>query len=181
MLLRIFAQRIAIKVLTHYNFIETHYYPISHMQLILNLPPYTDARIKKNNEGLFIFDILRRKYVALTPEEWVRQNFINYLIKFKGYSPTLMNNEVKLTLNGMTRRCDSILYSQNMLPKMIIEYKSPNIKITQKVFDQISRYNIILKVDYLIITNGLEHYCCQIDYKKNSYIFLEDIPHYNTL
>ncbi len=151
------------------------------MKIELNLPPYTEARIKKNEDGLFIFDVLRRKYVSLTPEEWVRQNFINYLIKFKGYSPTLMNNEVKLSLNGMTRRCDSILYSQNMQPKMIIEYKAPNIRITQKVFDQICRYNMTLKVDYLIISNGMEHFCCRIDYENSSYVFLEDIPNYNEL
>lgn len=151
------------------------------MKIELNLPPYTEARIKKNEDGLFIFDVLRRKYVSLTPEEWVRQNFINYLIKFKGYSPTLMNNEVKLSLNGMNRRCDSILYSQNMQPKMIIEYKAPNIRITQKVFDQICRYNMTLKVDYLIISNGMEHFCCRIDYENSSYVFLEDIPNYNEL
>ncbi|MBQ8737773.1 MAG: type I restriction enzyme HsdR N-terminal domain-containing protein [Bacteroidaceae bacterium] len=151
------------------------------MKIELNLPPYTEARIKKNEDGLFIFDVLRRKYVSLTPEEWVRQNFINYLIKFKGYSPTLMNNEVKLSLNGMTRRCDSILYSQNMQPKMIIEYKAPNIRITQKVFDQICRYNMTLKVGYLIISNGMEHFCCRIDYENSSYVFLEDIPNYNEL
>lgn len=151
------------------------------MKIELNLPPYTEARIKKNEDGLFIFDVLRRKYVSLTPEEWVRQNFINYLIKFKGYSPTLMNNEVKLSLNGMTRRCDSILYSQNMQPKMIIEYKAPNIRITQKVFDQICRYNMTLKVNYLIISNGMEHFCCRIDYENSSYVFLEDIPNYNEL
>lgn len=146
----------------------------------LNLPTYTPKT--RNSEGREqIFDILRNKFVALTPEEWVRQNFINFLINHKGYSPILMANEVQLTLNGMSRRCDTVLYCQSMRPRMIIEYKAPHINITQKVFDQICRYNIVMKVEYLIVSNGLQHYCCRVDYENNTYAFLQDIPDYASL
>lgn len=147
----------------------------------LNLPTY-QANIKKIGGTIKILDILRRKFVALTPEEWVRQNFIHYLISHKGYSPTLMANEVSVTLNGMSRRCDSVLYRrEGLVPRMIIEYKRPDVVITQKVFDQICRYNMVLQADYLIVSNGINHYCCHIDYTKNGYTFLEDIPAYNEL
>lgn len=146
----------------------------------LNLPQFT-PKTKVADGKRQIFDLLRNKFVALTPEEWVRQNFINFLINHKGYSHILMANEVQLTLNGMSRRCDTVLYRQNMQPRMIIEYKAPHIGITQKVFDQICRYNIVMKVEYLIVSNGLQHYCCRVDYENNSYTFLQDIPDYASL
>ncbi|MCR5312252.1 MAG: type I restriction enzyme HsdR N-terminal domain-containing protein [Bacteroidaceae bacterium] len=146
----------------------------------LNLPPF-EANIKKINGMVKIMDVLRKKFVALTPEEWVRQHFIHYLIEHKGYSSTLMANEVSLSLNGMSRRCDSVLYNRDMTPLMIIEYKAPSIEITQKVFNQISRYNIVLQVKYLVISNGLKHYCCKLDYEKGQYIFLENLPSYDQL
>ncbi|MBQ9362736.1 MAG: type I restriction enzyme HsdR N-terminal domain-containing protein [Bacteroidaceae bacterium] len=146
-----------------------------------NLPVY-QANIKTTHGTTKIFDILRRKFVTLTPEEWVRQNFVHYLIDHKGYSPTLMANEVSLTLNGMTRRCDTVLYTQEGLrPRMIIEYKRPDVEITQRVFNQICRYNMVLQVQYLIVSNGLHHYCCRMDYEKQGYVFLEDIPAYGEL
>ena len=147
----------------------------------LNLPAYP-AKIKTIDGSVKIFDTLRRKFVALTPEEWVRQNFVHYLMEHKGYSPTLMTNEVTVTLNGMTRRCDTVLYAQEgMVPRMIIEYKRPDVEITQRVFDQICRYNMVLQVKYLIVSNGLKHYCCLLDYEKNGYVFLKDIPMYKDL
>lgn len=146
----------------------------------LNLPQFT-PKTKVADGKRQIFDLLRNKFVALTPEEWVRQNFINFLINHKGYSPILMANEVQLTLNGMSRRCDTVLYDQSLRPRMIIEYKAPHISITQKVFDQICRYNIVMKVEYLIVSNGLQHYCCRVDYENNSYTFLQDIPDYASL
>jgi len=146
----------------------------------LNLPTY-NANLKKIGDAVKIFDVLRRKFVALTPEEWVRQNFIHYLLEHKGYSPTLMANEVAVTLNGMTKRCDSVLYDQQLHPKMIIEYKAPTVEITQKVFNQICRYNMVLQVEYLIVSNGMKHYCCRLDYEKKQYAFLEDIPLYGEL
>ena len=147
---------------------------------LLNLTLY-QARINTVDGKLKVLDILRRRFVALTPEEWVRQNFVNFLINYKGYSQTLMNNEVMLTFNGMVRRCDSVLYTNTLTPKMIMEYKAPNIEITQKVFDQICRYNMVLHVDYLVISNGMNHYCCKIDYENRTYTFLEDIPLYKDL
>ncbi|MBQ9640432.1 MAG: type I restriction enzyme HsdR N-terminal domain-containing protein [Bacteroidaceae bacterium] len=147
----------------------------------LNLPPF-QANIKMMAGTMKIFDTLRRKFVALTPEEWVRQHFIHYLIDHKGYSQTLMANEVTLTLNGMTRRCDTVLYAQEALrPRMIIEYKRPDVEITQRVFNQICRYNMVLQVEYLIVSNGLHHYCCRLDYEKNGYVFLNDIPAYTEI
>lgn len=146
----------------------------------LNLPPY-NANIKSDNGRNLIFDILRGKYVALTPEEWVRQNFIQYLINYKNYSRSLMNNEISLKLNGTSKRCDTVVFSNTAIPKMIIEYKAPEIKITQKAFNQITRYNMVLKVDYLVVSNGLNHYCCKMDYENQSYVFLEDIPDFSVL
>lgn len=146
----------------------------------LKLPTYP-LRLKKIGSEQKIYDILRRKYVVLTPEEWVRQNFIHYLINHKGYTAQLMANEVNLSLNGTTKRCDSVLYAKDLHPRMIIEYKRPDVKITQKVFDQICRYNMVLHVDYLIVSNGMEHYCCRVDYAARTYCFLEDIPTYAEL
>lgn len=143
----------------------------------LNLPNYS-ANIKKIAGAVKIFDSQRRKFVALTPEEWVRQNFVHFLLEHKGYSPALLANEVEITLNGMSRRCDSVLYGTDLKPRMIIEYKRPNVEITQRVFNQICRYNMVLQVEYLVVTNGIKHYCCKIDYEKNGYTFLEDIPKY---
>lgn len=146
----------------------------------LNLPPY-NANIKNENGRDFIFDILRNKFVALTPEEWVRQNFVQYLINYKHYSKNLMNNEIPLRLNGTSKRCDTVVFSKTTEPKMIIEYKAPEIKITQKVFNQITRYNMVLRVDYLVVSNGLNHYCCKMDYDSQGYVFLKDIPDFDIL
>ena len=136
----------------------------------LNLPQYPIKVIKRNGRTI-IFDELRRKYVTLTPEEWVRQHFVHYLITFKKYPQGLIANEVSLTLNDTTKRCDTVVYDRQARPRIIVEYKAPHIEITQTVFDQITRYNMVLKVDYLIVSNGLNHYCCHIDYntktKKN--------------
>ncbi|KAA6324345.1 hypothetical protein EZS27_026322, partial [termite gut metagenome] len=123
----------------------------------------------------------RKRYVALTPEEWVRQHFVHFLIMHKGYPLGLMANEVALTLNGAQKRCDTILYRRDLSARMIIEYKAPQIEITQTVFDQISRYNLKLKVDYLVVSNGMQHYCCRMDYENQHYTFLEDIPDYRLL
>ena len=146
----------------------------------LNLPIY-QLKVKKTGNVTKIFDDQRRKYVTLTPEEWVRQNFVHYLIKQKGYSPALLANEVTISFNGMSRRCDSVLYGQDMRPVMIMEYKAPSVMITQKVFEQTYRYNIILRAKYIIVSNGLNHYCCKIDYENQTYSFMEDIPDYKDL
>ena len=145
--------------------------------LELNLPTF-DKKITKKDNKAFILDIIRRQYVALTPEEWVRQHFVHFLIKQKDYPQSLMANEVQLKLNGMSRRCDTVVYDRTLRPRVIIEYKAPTVNITQKVFDQICRYNMILQVDYLIVSNGIAHYCCKIDYATRSYSFMKEIPSY---
>lgn len=147
----------------------------------LNLPPF-EANIKKQNGMVKILDILRQKFVALTPEEWVRQHFVHFLIEQKGYSKTLMANEVAVTLNGMSRRCDTVVYRQEgMKPLMIVEYKRPDVEITQRVFEQICRYNMVLEVEWLVVSNGLKHYCCQVDIKNGGYAFMKDIPSYGEI
>lgn len=147
--------------------------------LPLNLP-YFSPKIKKADR-LYIWDRIRNKYVALTPEEWVRQHFVNYLIEDKHFPVTLMANEIQIDLNGLKKRCDSVVYNNRLLPLVIIEYKAPDIKITQAVFDQIVRYNMVLKVQYLIVSNGLEHYCCFIDYDTMKIRYLENIPDYTDI
>ncbi|NLI35852.1 MAG: type I restriction enzyme HsdR N-terminal domain-containing protein [Bacteroidales bacterium] len=148
--------------------------------LSLNLPVFKTNIIQKG-ENRMIFDILRKRYVKLTPEEWVRQHFIHFLVEHKHYPQALLANEVGLDLNNTKKRCDTILYRRDLTPLMIIEYKAPQINIAQKVFDQIARYNIVLRVDYLIVSNGLQHYCCKMDYEHQTYSFLTDIPDYTLL
>lgn len=145
--------------------------------LSLNLPVF-DIKIRIRNGKKVIFDQIRRRYVALTPEEWVRQHFVSFLIIHKGYPKELMANEMQINLNGMKKRCDTVLYNRHLQPQMIIEYKSPSVPITQAVFDQIMRYNSVLRVEYLVVSNGLQHYCCQMNYQHNRYVFLRDIPDY---
>ena len=146
----------------------------------LNLPQY-EIKIGEKNGKRTIFDFLRRKYVTLTPEEWVRQHFTHYLTDHKGYPKGLMGNEVELHVGEKRLRCDTILYNKQGQPQMIIEYKAPTIQIQQKTFDQISVYNLLLHVDYLIVSNGLQHYCCKMDYDSQKYLFLKEIPNYQNL
>ena len=146
----------------------------------LNLPKY-GIKIKNDKGHQSIFDVLRRKYVALTPEEWVRQHFVHFLIEHKGYPKALMASEIQLAIGNKKLRCDSVLYDRTLRPRMIIEYKAPTVNITQKVFDQITIYNMLLHVDYLVVSNGIKHYCCRMDYANQKYLFLEDIPDYQNL
>lgn len=148
--------------------------------LPLNLPKASFKIINKNGKES-IFDVLRRKYVALTPEEWVRQHFINYLLNYKGYPKGLLANEIQINLNGTKKRCDSVLFNRDLTARMIIEYKAATVPITQAVFDQITRYNMVLKVRYLIVSNGMNHYCCKIDYLTGKYQFLKNVPNYDEL
>ena len=141
----------------------------------LNLPSY-DIKLQQKDGKQLIFDFLRQKYVALTPEEWVRQHFTHFLVEQKGYPRGLMVNEMELHLGEKKLRCDTILYNRSMQPQMIMEYKAPHIRLQQRVFDQISAYNLLLHVDYLVISNGIDHYCCKMDYANRRYTFLRDIP-----
>jgi len=147
---------------------------------VLNLPTY-DFRIRELDSKRQIFDAYRKKFVALTPEEWVRQNFARYLVEEKQFPGSLMAIEKGLQVAKRTKRTDIVIYSRSGNPLVIVECKAPEVKITPDVFDQIVRYNITLNANYLIVTNGLEHFCCQLSYTDNSYTFLKDIPEYSIL
>jgi type I site-specific restriction endonuclease len=146
----------------------------------LNLPTYS-FKIKSDLQRKLIFDSIRKKYVVLTPEEWVRQNFIQYLVTNKNFPASLIAVEKKVDVNLLPQRSDIVLYNSNANPIMIVECKSAKIKITQDVFNQIARYNMVLKVPFLVVTNGLHHYCCKMDYEKKTYQFLRDIPNYQNI
>jgi type I site-specific restriction endonuclease len=148
--------------------------------LQLNLPQYS-FRIKKQNEKLVIFDSQRKRYVALTPEEWVRQNFIRFLIEEKGYPAAYLAIEKQLNMNGMKKRCDAILYNEHAQPFLIIELKAPNVAISQATFDQVAVYNAKLKVDFFIISNGIEHFCCKVNLETARYEFFPEIPDFNQI
>lgn len=147
----------------------------------LNLPKYNMRISRDRNNNIKIFDSIRKKFVSLTPEEYVRQHFTNWLINYLHYPMGLIANEVKISLNSTIKRCDTIVYSNTGDPMMIIEYKAPHISINQNVFDQIVRYNMVLKTKYLVVSNGMQHYCCIIDYENNSYQFIPHIPTYEEL
>lgn len=146
----------------------------------LNLPSF-NFTIKEENGKLYILDNIRKRFVKLTPEEEVRQRFVAMLISAKGYPAGRIGNEISLSLNGTKRRCDTLIFDNLGNPCAIIEYKAPDIIITQEVFNQITRYNYVFKVKYIIVSNGLQHFCCKIDYLNNSYTFLKDIPEYSTI
>lgn len=146
----------------------------------LNLPTFA-VKVKEKEGKQTVFDPARHKYVVLTPEEWVRQHFVHYLITEKGFPKELVANEVAVKLNGTSKRCDTVAYSPFLEPLMIVEYKAPTIDITRAVFDQIARYNMVLRVGYLVVSNGLRHFCCKIQYDTQTYAFLEEIPSYDTL
>ncbi len=144
----------------------------------LNLPENT-FRIKIEEGKQLIFDSNRKKFVVLTPEEWVRQNFIQYLKKEKKYPETLMAVEKQIMVNGKQRRFDLLVYLRNGQPYLIAEFKAPNVKITQDAFDQVVRYNMALRVERVIVSNGLQHFACEIDYVKNSFKYLPDVPEFS--
>jgi len=146
----------------------------------LNLPTYS-FNIKLIEQRKYIFDFIRKKFVILTPEEWVRQNFLKYLVEEKKYPASLIFVEKEFKLNNLSKRSDAVIYSKSGEPVLIVECKAASIKIDQKVFDQIARYNMQLKVDFLVITNGLEHFCCKLDYLNKKYLFLKEVPEYNNL
>ena len=147
----------------------------------LNLPE-ADFNVKKNEDGQpVIFDALRKRFVALTPEEWVRQHFVHFLATQRHYPTGLMANEVSLTQNGIKRRCDTLVADRQGQPLAIVEYKAPNVPVSQATFDQIVRYNLVFRARYLMVSNGLSHYCCQVDYATGGYTFLQDIPDYNDI
>jgi len=133
-------------------------------------------RIKKDGEQQLIFDIIRKRFVALTPEEWVRQHWIHYLIEEAKYPRSLIAVEMNIILNQLAKRCDLVVYDRDGKPFLIVECKSAGVKISQKVFDQIARYNLTLQVKYLIVSNGKQHFGCEIDFEKRNYNFIENLP-----
>lgn len=146
----------------------------------LNLPP-VDLRIIREDGLLKVYDPLRNKFVALTPEEYVRQHYTAWLISDRHYRPQLMANEIAIDAAGRKRRCDTVIFRPDGSPLVIVEYKAPNIKITQHTFDQIVRYNMVLHADFLAVSNGFYHYCCKIDYAASTYHFIPVFPDYNDL
>ena len=146
--------------------------------IALNLPQ-AELKIKSNENKQFIFDIIRKKYVVLTPEEWVRQHIIHFLINVKKYPASIIAVEKQLTINTLKKRFDLLIFNKKGLPEIIIECKSPTTAITQTTFDQIARYNMALNANILMVTNGLEHYFCKLDVENKQYQFLKDIPQYS--
>jgi type I site-specific restriction endonuclease len=141
----------------------------------LNLPNYL-FRIKLKDEKRIIFDVWRRRWILLTPEEWVRQNFARYLVEEKHFPSSRLGIEYSLNLNQQKFRADIVVFGKDGQPLMIVECKAPEVKISQQVFDQIVRYNMKLQVKYLTVTNGINHYCCWFDKNNLTYSFLEAIP-----
>lgn len=140
----------------------------------LNLPSHPFKIIDRDGK-YFIFDTIRKKELLLTPEEWVRQHFIQYLINSIGISKNRISLEKGLRLNDMQKRTDALVFDSNGKPFLLVECKAPQVKITQDVFDQIARYNMYYKVPYIAVSNGIEHYFCEIDYECSSYRFLESL------
>jgi len=143
----------------------------------LAFPAY-NFRIKNNENKTAIFDIIRKKFIILTPEEWVRQHVIHFLIEEKKHPKSLINVEKELTVNGTKKRYDIVTYRPDGSIYLMVECKAPKVKITQQVFDQIARYNLALNASLLMVTNGLNHYYCTIDYDTESYHFLKELPNY---
>jgi hypothetical protein len=146
----------------------------------LNLPTY-DFKIKQENGKQFIFDEYRKRYLLLTPEEWVRQSFARYLINEKGYPASLMMTEQTLHLNKTVKRCDILIHKPAGKPAVLVECKAPGIAISGETFDQIARYNLVFRVKYLIVSNGLKHYCCYVDFESKKVEFMDDIPKFGEL
>ncbi|PQJ78490.1 type I restriction enzyme HsdR N-terminal domain-containing protein [Polaribacter porphyrae] len=143
----------------------------------LNLPSY-NFTFKNRENTVLIFDKLRKKNVVLTPEEWVRQNFVEFLIQEKKYPESLIAIEKQFVINNIKKRSDILIFNKLGKPEIIVECKAPTVKISQDTFDQIARYNLKLEASYLIITNGLEHFYCKMDTQNETYVFLKEIPTY---
>ena len=146
----------------------------------LNFSDYS-FRFKNSENKVSVFDEIRKKFIVLTPEEWVRIHVVQFLMIEKNYPKSLINVEKVIKINGLIKRYDVVVFQPNGSIFLVVECKQPNVPISQTVFDQIARYNLTLKADYLMVTNGLNHYFCQMDFEKESYLFLNDIPNYNSI
>ena len=145
----------------------------------LNFPAYS-FRFKNSENKVAIFDEIRKKFIILTPEEWVRQHVIQYLILDKKYPKSYINVEKLIKVNDLSKRYDVVVFQSNAELFLLVEFKAPEVKITQKTFDQIARYNLTLKAHYLMVTNGLNHYFCQMDFEQEKYTFLTELPDFQT-
>lgn len=148
----------------------------------LNVPDYSDRlRIRQTPESTTIWDPVRRKWVALTPEEWIRQNMTLYIAERLGVSPNVMANETEIQYNGMRRRCDAVIFTPEGVPMIVAEYKQQRVRITQRVFDQAALYCAHLRVPYLIVSNGMQHLLCRVDFENRRYTFAREWPTYAQL
>ncbi len=141
----------------------------------LNFPDF-DFSLKNKQNKPYIFDPVRKKWLILTPEEWVRQHCVQFLLKEKNIPLGLLQVEKKINVNGTEKRYDLVVYNYDQSIVLLIECKAPTVGLTQKAFDQMARYNQVLKSDYLMLTNGLQHFYCQMDYQNSKYVFLADLP-----
>ena len=148
--------------------------------LPLHLPPYP-FKITDHDGQLMMFDMIRRKNIIITPEEWVRQHFVQYLINQKNYPKTLIKLEGGHKLHGMPKRSDIVVYNKAGEKILLVECKAPSVVIDQKTFDQVARYNMVHKVSLLAVTNGLQHFYCYIDLENRGYKFIDEIPDYKAL
>lgn len=146
----------------------------------LILPP-VNLKIVRRNGILRVWDILRKDYFCLTDEEFVRQIFVAWLVNDLGYPPSLMANEIGIKLNDTYKRCDTVIFNPEGNPLMIIEFKAPKVKLDQNVFNQIVRYNMVLKAEYLVVSNGYANFCCKVDYDSHNILFLNTIPSYSEI
>ena len=146
----------------------------------LNFPSYS-FRFKNSENKVAIFDQTRKKFIILTPEEWVRQHTVQYLLQDKNYPKSYLNVEKLLKINDISKRYDIVVFQPNGTIFLLVECKAPEVNITQKTFDQIAQYNLTLKAQYLMVTNGLNHYFCQMDFENEKYIFLDELPPFKTI
>lgn len=143
----------------------------------LNFPNYS-FRFKNSENKTYIFDVIRKKFLLLTPEEWVRQHVVNFLIEEMNYPKSLINVEKLVKLNGINKRYDAVVFRNDGSIFLLVECKAPEVNITQQTFDQIAQYNLVLKAENLMVTNGLNHYFCQMDFENEQYIFLKELPRF---
>ena len=145
----------------------------------LNFKPY-DFRFKNSENKVSIFDEVRKKFIILTPEEWVRQHVVRFLLEEKKYPKSLINVEKALKVNGLKKRYDAVVFSTDGNIQVLVECKAPEVKISQATFDQIAQYNMTMKAQFLMVTNGLNHYFCKMDFENEKYVFLSQLPEYKT-
>ena len=143
----------------------------------LNLPDF-DKKLIKQEGKYFVYDAIRKKNIVLTPEEWVRQHFVHFLINHHDYSRNYIKVEKQIKVNDRLKRFDILVYNKDAIPFLLVECKAPSVKITQATFSQIATYNMKLKVPYLIVTNGITHFICKINFENNSYEYLQEIPEF---